>query len=63
MTATAKRKKTEKTKGKTAPNGEFRALVSSLRGSMSWLNVTVDSYLAEKHRENDAENNARGNTV
>ncbi len=63
MTATAKRKRTERTKRTTPPAGDFKALVSSLRGSMAWLNITVDGYLAEKHREIDAENDARGSTV
>ncbi len=61
MTATTKRKKTAATRGDAPPNGEFKALASSLRGSMSWLSITVDNYLAEKHGETDAENAARGN--
>ena len=47
--------------GKALPNEEFKALVSSLRGSMAWLNITVDKYLTEKHNETDAENKAWGN--
>ncbi len=39
---------------------DFRALVSSLRGSMAWLNTTVDGYLAEKHAATDAENASLG---
>jgi hypothetical protein len=50
----------KKPKGKTAPDKEFKALVSSLRGSMAWLNITVDKYLSEKHTETDAENTMRG---
>jgi hypothetical protein len=57
-TATTKRKKREKSREKVTPDAEFRALVSSLHGSMAWLNTTVDTYLAEKHAETDAENEA-----
>lgn len=48
MTTTAKRKKIQKTKNKNGSDAEFKELVSSLRGSMSWLNTTVDKYLADK---------------
>lgn len=50
-----------KTAGKATRNAEFRALASSLRGSMPYLNITVDKYLSEKHAETDAENAAREN--
>lgn len=55
MATATKRKKNQKTKEKSIPNADFRALVDFLYGSMSWLNVTVDDYLREKHYETDAE--------
>lgn len=59
MTTATKRKKAPKPKNAAKPTADARqkALVKSLRGSMSWLNITVDEYLREKHAETDAENN------
>lgn len=56
MLATTKRKKAKAPKKKSTPKADFKALVSSLRGSMSWLDITVDEYLREKYAETDAEN-------
>lgn len=59
MTTTTKRKKAPKPKGaaKSAADARQKALVKSLRGSLSAMTLTVDDYLREKHAETDAENN------
>lgn len=59
MTATTKRKKVQKAKKRTSltSNANQKALVASLRGSLSAMKLTVDDYLREKYAETDAENN------
>ena len=56
MTTATKNKKASRAKAKTKASAERKALVDSLYGSMSWMKLTVDEYLREKHAETDAEN-------
>ncbi len=58
MTTTTNQKKAGKLKGrgKPAPDTKQKALVNSLRGSLSGMKLTVDAYLREKYAETDAEN-------
>lgn len=56
MTTTTKSKKASRPKAGPKVSAERKALVDSLFGSMSWMKLTVDDYLREKHAETDAEN-------
>jgi hypothetical protein len=58
MATTTKRKKASKPKRAAPPSPDVgqKALVQSLRGSLSAMTLTVDDYLREKYAETATEN-------
>lgn len=55
MTTTTKGKRASPLKARKKASAERKALVDSIYGSMSWMKLTVDDYLRDKHAETDAE--------
>lgn len=64
MTTTVKRGKSKTVKPKSKSSDDIaaklqrerKALIKSLRGSLSWIDYSVDQYLREKWEETDREN-------